>query len=355
MSPRVPTLLDYDIGPAIDLELYITSIYSPAGKRLVCKREDFTGYTVKRPKFDHYIIQKAREAGAKIIEDSEIVAIEQIHSGIRALTIGDSYKGHLLVGADGVNSRVAHETKIRERWESDRVGLCIAADVPMDSKELKRIVTPPNVDGLAIELYMGMVRWGFGWCFPKQNEVRVGLGCRLDEAHNLRNKWKMFIEMLEKQKQAKFDLTSWSAFRVPFGGMAEKTIARRTMLVGDAAGLASPLTGEGIYYAIESGHIAAEVATEAAEQKSPQHVREYERRIEVAVLRQLKAAQSIANILYRSIKNAALIHDIAMKDPIIRDYMLDFLVGAADYSRLRKATIKRLLTHHPLKAVRLLL
>ena len=68
---------------------------------------------------------------------------------------------------------------------------------------------------------------------------------------------------------------------------------------------------------------------------------------------ELGIARSIANILYRRRENAETMCGIAAKDEVMRDHMIDLFVGLRPYSELRRSLVKRMLTHHPLKAIKL--
>ncbi len=355
LTHRAAKIVDFDIRPATDLQFSGGRMYSRKGSCLdFTVDEQFSGYLVKRPIFDKYLIDNAIDAGAEVVQDTEVVTVEQTRSGIRVLTVGDSYRAHMLVGADGVNGIVAKQVGLRYRWESDKVGLCISADIPVETEEIKRSMSMSDTnESIRVDVHFGLLKWGYGWCFPKKDELNVGIGARMDMAANLRVYWKSFVKKVEKEKGLKFDLSQQSAFRVPLGGYKTPLVARRTMLVGDAAGLVSPLSGEGIFYAMESGIIAAQVACEAAENKKPSHVMEYGRRIREDIISELSAAKYLANILYRSIENADLLLQIADDDLIMRQYLVDFMAGGRPFVDLRKDIMKRMLTRHPLKAIKL--
>jgi geranylgeranyl reductase family protein len=354
INPRVNELVDFDLTPILERTFHAASIYAPSGRRVDCIRQDISGHTVKRTRFDKFLIEKAEEVGVEVLQDSRVLGVEQVKSGIRVLVHGDSYKGHLLVGADGVNGIVAKECDIRSKWENEKIGLCIAADVPMEPNELERVMAIPDTDGiLPIEMYFGIRNWGYAWCFPKRAEISIGVGCRLDKAINLREAWKIFIKDVEEVKGAQFDVTNRSAFRVPLGGPEPRIVARRTMLVGDAAGLVSPITGEGIYHAMASGILAADVAKETVNLKNPRHIWEYDHRIRKSIVAELESAKYVARILYKSKKNLELVIKIAAKDNELRDLMIDFVIGGSRTKRPLRALGKRLLRHHPIDAVRL--
>jgi len=354
LTPRTKDLVDFDISGVIERDIHAVRLISPSGRRPYLKRDTQAGYTVKRDKFDHHLLKKAEEAGAWVEQGTEVVAIEQLQSGIKVLTKGDSYKAPLLVAADGVNGIVARSLGIRKRWPSDRVGLCIAAGVPVDPSEIERAMSVSDEeDYMPIEIYFGPVEWGYAWCFPKRDELSIGVGCRMDRMSNLKGNWRDFVSMLERTKGIQIDPDSRSAFRVPIGGCEKRLIDRRTMLIGDAAGLVSPITGEGIYYAIESGLIAADIAKEATESRNLLLVRNYQDIIKTAICPELDAAMFIANIIYKSSSNIELICKIIQADPVVRELMLDIIAATKPMVQLKTALIKRLVTRHPLKALRL--
>jgi flavin-dependent dehydrogenase len=181
----------------------------------------------------------------------------------------------------------------------------------------------------------------------------VGIGARLDKAANLRNRWRKFVRRVEDQKKLKFDLSKQSAFRIPFGVPKIPLVTRRTMLVGDAAGLVSPLSGEGIYYAIKSGMMAAQFACEAAKMKKPFHVMKYGKAIREDILIELSAAEYLANILYKSIKNTDLVFQMIQDDLIMREHIIHFMAGARPFRDLRNDIRNRMLAKHPIKALKL--
>ena len=354
LSPRVNEFLDFDYSKLVQREFDAAAIHRPSGKISFLTREGFKGQLVEREQFDELLIKKAREAGVNVVEGIEIIGIEQLRKGIRALSVGDSFKGHLLVGADGVNGNSMKLLGIRQKWAHDNVSLCIQAEVPLDKDEIERITAPgENAEFHPINLYYGLTEWGYGWCFPKKKSMNIGIGCRLDKAKSLREKWTVFSAMISKQYGIDLRIERQSSARLPLGGTKQRYIGRRSMLVGDAAGLVSPVSGEGISYAIESGIHAAEVAVESVKQKTPTHIIEYDRRVKQSIERELNDLRFIAKIIYKSNANVDLICTIADEDPLVREYLMDFITRASTFSEPRSKIVKQLITRHPVKAIRL--
>jgi 2-polyprenyl-6-methoxyphenol hydroxylase-like FAD-dependent oxidoreductase len=125
------------------------------------------------------------------------------------------------------------------------------------------------------------------------------------------------------------------------------------MLVGDAAGLVSPLTGEGISYAIQSGKLAAKIASEAVETKSPLHVAEYDTQLKKSIGQELADTRWIAGIIHKSDKHTNLLFQIAGEDPVMREYLTDVVSRVATFSEIRTKIMARMIAKHPLKSIRL--
>ncbi len=353
LGPKAIDVLDFDYSHLIQREYHAAKIFRPSGKCSILTRDGLKGHLICRDDFDSFLIDKAREAGAEIVQGDEIVAIEQLRKGVRALGIGDSYKAHLLVGADGVNGVSMKQLDIRHRWGVEDVAVCITAEVPVDPSEIERtMAVDAESTQFYLELYYGLVEWGYGWCFPKKKSLNIGIGCRLDKAKGLRDKWVRFLSKISIEKGIKIDAIEHSSARVPMCGTPSRLIGRRSMLIGDAAGLVSTVSGEGISFALESGILAAEVATEAVRDESPVRIVEYDRRMKSTLL-ELKDLRTLAGIMYKSESNLEMLCDILDDDAIMREYLSDIFARITPYSKLKYKIAKRLVTKHPRKAIKL--
>jgi flavin-dependent dehydrogenase len=113
---------------------------------------------------------------------------------------------------------------------------------------------------------------GYGWVFPKKEHVNIGVvefRQAIDptrEKKNLQRNFAQYLQMLKEQKLIPKNLSSKTTHGGAFPTCpAKRLTADRMFLCGDAGGLVNPMTGEGIYYAMCSGELAAKTAINALE------------------------------------------------------------------------------------------
>jgi geranylgeranyl reductase family protein len=236
---------------------------SAMGAREVAVPYDHTvSYGIRRCEFDEYLL---RRSGAEVREGISINSIERC--GDRWIINGD-IKTRLLIGAGGHFCPVA------------RYLGSVSSHEPVVAQEIEFEMTPGQADSCSVqaeipELYFCRDLQGYGWCFRKGRFINIGLG-RLDQ-HALSRHVHLFLEFLRSTGKLAFDLPgkfSGHAYLL-FGHGGRKQVDDAVMLVGDAAGLAFPLSGEGIRPAVESGLAAAEVIQSAGGNFSRERVAPY--------------------------------------------------------------------------------
>jgi flavin-dependent dehydrogenase len=116
---------------------------------------------------------------------------------------------------------------------------------------------------------LGVVPGGYGWVFPKGDHANVGVGGWGTEGPRLREH---LARLCAEHGLTLEQLADVRGHRLPMRRPRSPLAAGRTLLVGDAAALVDPLSGDGIYEAFVSAELAAEcLLAERAE--------EYERRL----------------------------------------------------------------------------
>ena len=248
-------------------------LYSPSGKKLHLQLDEpFAIYS--RVVFDSYLRDRARDAGARIVSQKiSARKAKRLDARWRLKTDdGAEWTGSMLVGADGANSAIAK---------------LFAGPLPPSDMEVAfgyRAPLPANEVAPTVVAFLP--RWvGYAWAFPRPDHISFGIATTQDafEHQPLDDLlWRFMIGYYQqcdgttvkfwqneketaaaKRVREHLDRTAERyAARIP--GLAAKTWDRRKVcgngwaLLGDAAGFADPVTGEGIYYALRSAELFAE-------------------------------------------------------------------------------------------------
>ena len=213
------------------------------GPQVEVRSERVVSYGIRRCEFDEYLL---RRSGARLREGMALASVERVDGG---WLINGEIRARMLVGAGGHFCPVG-------RYLGNK-----GSPAPVLAQEIEFEMDTPaaaksKVAGEVPELFFCRDMLGYGWVFRKDNYLNVGLG-RTD-SHEISRHLKDFVGYLATTR----------AIQVPASGIAghayglvgrshRKILDDGVLLVGDAAGLAYPESGEGIRPAIESGLIAA--------------------------------------------------------------------------------------------------
>ena len=262
-----PHLLEA-VGRTID-EL---DMYSPSGKHLHMKLDEpFAVYS--RIAFDTFLRERAREASAVVIPDkiSGRGFKRDRNRWIVTTQSGTELTSKFLVGADGANSAIAKK---------------LAGPLPPAEMEVAfgyRAPLPESKDAATVVAFLP--KWvGYAWAFPRVDHVSFGIATTQDAFdHEALDKllWDFMVSYYEvaqvdnlrpmqlwtksgKRKAQTTNLRYAERYAARIPGLAPRTWDTRKAcgdgwaLLGDAAGFADPVTGEGIYYALRSAELFAD-------------------------------------------------------------------------------------------------
>jgi flavin-dependent dehydrogenase len=140
-------------------------------------------------------------------------------------------------------------------------------------------------DVLALEL--GSMAGGYGWSFPKSDHFNVGCGGWHTEGTRLRE------HLTSLKRHYGLDAISMENIRghhLPTRDEGAPIVRGRALLVGDAAGLVDPMSGEGIYAAFLSGRLAADATQRFLDGHSPD-LHPYEAAVEREIMADIRAAR----------------------------------------------------------------
>jgi geranylgeranyl reductase family protein len=250
-------------------------------------------YYVDRRVYDNFFLKKAKEAGAEILEGETAVSMDYRRNEV-VTSGGKTLRSKHVIGADGVYSRVRRELFLERRkfdlWQRD---LGTAFEVFVERKKVSDSDWYPKI-------FFGYAKWGYAWVFPNKDRIIIGLGCL-----NVKN-WKKMLSSF-REFLAALGLANCSGIRVqghavPYGNFLENPMRESTLLVGDAAGFADPLLGEGIYYAHKSAQLASmAIIQELREGKNAGTT--YRERLEEQVYPQLMGAKNLRRLLFSDLNS----------------------------------------------------
>jgi flavin-dependent dehydrogenase len=257
-----------------------------------------------------------------------VKSIKKENSGFSVEGDGFSFRSKYLLCADGVNGHSAKLLGFRDKWKRDEVALCIESEVTGHK--------PPKSPA---SFYFGGVKWGYAWFFDKGTHASIGIGTVLKDASNLRQLFDSFIEncgYVNSKENLKMN-----AWRIPMtGGISGNFVNGNALLIGDAAGLVDPFLGEGIFYAIKSGKIAAECVIN-------DRICDYNKRIDKEITSNLKYARILAKIVKLSPKRFI---KLLSNDKTIAIDWVEIVYGNLTYKQFLINASKKILLN-PLKLI----
>lgn len=218
--------------------------YLPSGKM---EKSDAPGLMIDRAAFDQALARQAEGSGARLYLNSRLVGLDGAgSSAIAVMPQGEIHFDYrLLVAADGPHSSVARSLGL-PRQEMVRTR---QYTVPLlDGNEETEIWLSPDYPG------------GYAWLFPKGDVANLGLG--VDKRYGADPK--ALLDALHHELVAEGRVGEAILRRtggaIPVGGLRRNLVVGNALFVGDAAGLAHPITGAGIAAAVASGERAGQAA-----------------------------------------------------------------------------------------------
>jgi len=291
LSARIEALLGSDFHSAVEQTIHGIEFSCGGQERFSIDSVEPIAYMVMRNRFDHLLVQRAQRAGTVVREEEPSVTCRMDSHGVEVVTGRDRYRAQFLVGADGANSLVARclfpDRRVR------RVAT-LESEIGLEEGSLHAC------DGRAL-VDLGANYKGYGWIFPKHQRLSVGVGAFRGVAASPKALFQRFVAHAPRlagcavPRPLGHPLPVYSSAGVR--GDESRLVNGRALLVGDAGHLVDPLFGEGIYYAVQSGQLAAR-AILGAIGESPRALDAYEAAVRREIYPEFEVAARMADVVY---------------------------------------------------------
>lgn len=284
-------------------------------------------HTVSRETLDSLLADSAAEKGAELLTGWRVreVTLER-ESGLFRI---NSQRGNLLagsvIGADGARGVVARSLGIGPRL---RMAPAMEVEVALRAGD-RRFESEAWLD-------FGVVPMGYAWVFPKGGQVSVGIG-------GLTNGKRLAVALRAFAGRNSLDLgeTRPRGWVLPVWRPGVPASRGNALLVGDAAGLVDPITGEGLYYAVRSGELAATALL--ASGFGPRAESVYETSLTYTFRRDLFWGYLLARVIGASSRRAK--HWLSFS-PGTFGWLVEAAEGRTSYRELPKRIISQLRRTH---------
>ncbi len=318
---------------------YAVTVFAPRldAKFSITGDDPLLAMTRGRKDFDANLLELAKKAGAAFYDKAKVVKVNIEDGGVRAeCEDGRIYTGNIIIGADSVNSEVAKGAGIFERKAPEEMGIAIEQEFPIGNQVETYFGKERNV---ILFLHYGHMP-GYGWIFPRAQSINIGMGTSTNYGSKLKGVLSQLIVDLKRKKLIPdvVELTHPRAAILPSTLPTEAGYAERTLLAGDAASFCSPITGEGIYYAMASGAIAGRVAAAAigAGDCCAQYLSRYNEEWKATVGKELEFQYFARRTVLASERRCGKAVEWGAYDGKLRDLFMKFFLGSVDLRGLKR-------------------
>jgi geranylgeranyl reductase family protein len=231
VTGRAARLLPFSIEPVVEDVVSRMDCGLRYRHRFSRQARQPLAYMTQRTRLDHFLLQQAADAGADVQQGTTADARE--------------LDARIVIGADGCNGSAAKQLGLAEGIVH---GVALEANYPWEQR---------FAGAMLIEI--AVIRGGYGWIFPKGDHVNVGVGGNEAEGPRLRAELQRMCEAYDIDPAA---ATGTRGYRLPMRLSGTKLARGTTAVIGDAAGLVDPFSGDGMYEAFYSSKLVAEAALE---------------------------------------------------------------------------------------------
>lgn len=238
--------LPFDISPIFHQAVTWGYLGFHGHKICTIQNQDPIAYLIDRPSFDTFLLQKALDQGSGCLQGQRVTSISEDKENIIVQTDRGTYHSRFLIGADGIHSLVAAQAGLLPNRSTS---LAYETRFALPSQK-----TDPLLESITFDF--GTLLFGYGWIFPKQDHINVGVFRSWPGKGTSKHQLTRFIRQHPVLRH--LEPIETRAYPGPLGGGRAILHTNNMLLAGDAANLGDPWLGDGLFYALASGRLAAQ-------------------------------------------------------------------------------------------------
>jgi len=242
---RAAGLLPFEITPVVERVIFGMRVSVRRSKKFIDRRSDRElTYLTQRSRFDAFLVEKAIESGVTFRQRSAVTELVRYPTHVVVRTPSEVFEGTTLVAADGANGVTA---------KLAGVDVALTQGIAFEGNVTPSGEFPKQWEDM-LGLDLGGTPGGYGWIFPKGDHLNIGIGGWKHTGPSLRSR---LTELVHFYGFDHSDMWGMRGHHLPIRRSGSPLVDGNVVLVGDAAGLLDPMSGEGIFAAIWSGGAAA--------------------------------------------------------------------------------------------------
>jgi geranylgeranyl reductase family protein len=286
LTQRALDLIPFDINDVIEERAHTIRLRVGYKTAFARTRQPPAVHLMMRDRLDYRLAQQAVASGAVLQEYTRFMSLSGPPGNLTLQTSVGPFRARVIVGANGVYSRVARALQLPIRY---RIMPALEAELTIPSTILSRFAGTIHFD-------FGVTPGGYAWLFPKKDHISAGILARRWRAKQLKPHLLHYLARNGLSQEA--NIRSMRLHPIPCRPDRTNRYAdERGLIVGDGTGLVDPVTGEGIYYALKSAGIAAIAIEMYLKRQQPLH-HEYNKIIKREIEAEILKADILARILY---------------------------------------------------------
>lgn len=281
LNQKTVALLPFDLKPLVERTVSRVLFTQKLRRPFARSYPGSLVSMVTRCRFDHFLVQRAAEAGARVYDACQVTRLEVSPRHLTVHASGISWQARYIAFADGAKGTLRRQ-------------LGFAATAPHDIGFDMQVDLDASPAWTLDTLYIDWGSWpqSYAWAFPKAAHWSIGVKGPVSQSSRLVTYLRQFMQRW--QLRASQGNLRYLAHMLPTRTPDLPLVKGRALVLGDAAGLLEPFTGEGIYYAVRSAHLAAQALVEASAHDTVPLA--YATAVEHAIMPELRGARLLQQL-----------------------------------------------------------